>query len=424
MILKGSQRGGGRQLAAHLMNDRDNDHVTLRELRGFLSDDLGGALDEAHAISKATRCTQFMFSLSLNPPKDADCSEDDLVRAADRAGEALGLQDQPRAIVIHEKRGRRHAHVVWSRIDADELKAVPLPFFKNKLNALAKELYLEHGWELPDGLKENGWKNPLNFTLAEWQQAQRIDLHPQELKQLFREAWRQSDGAKSFAAALEEHGYYLARGDRRGFVAVDLHGEVFSIARMVAEKSKDVEARLGSPDGLRSVAAVTEANEKLMTERVRDVLSEMRAKQAEVMRELAAERKALVQAQRDEREGLKIAQEARFKQETAERQARFRSGVGGLWDVLTGRAATLRAQNDREAFAGYRRDVEQRERIFEAQFDERRDVTERIEACRMDQREERMRTSGQIAFLLKLERLEQSSEREEPRPKERGLTMH
>jgi len=424
MILKGSQRGGSRQLAIHLMNDRDNDHVTLHELRGFMSSDLEGALDEAHAISKATQCHQFMFSLSLNPPKDADCSVDDLVKAADRAGEALGLKDQPRGIVIHEKRGRRHAHVVWSRIDADELKAVPLPFFKNKLNALAKELYLEHGWDLPDGLKENGWKNPLSFTLAEWQQAQRIDLHPAELKQMFREAWRQSDNAKSFAAALEEHGYYLARGDRRGFVAVDLHGEVFSVARMTAEKTKVVEARLGSPDALRSVDQVVAANEKLMTDRVREVLDEMRAKQAEAMKELAIERKALVQAQRDERERLKSAQDKRWKQETAERQARFRSGVGGLWDVLTGRAATLRAQNDREAFAGYRRDVAQREGIFEAQFDERRDVAERIEACRADQRDERMRTTGQIAFLLKLERLEQSSEREEPRRKERGLTMH
>ena len=43
--------------------------------------------------------------------------------------------------------------------------------FKNRLKSLSKDLFLEHGWQLPDGYKENGWKNPLNFTLAEWQQA-------------------------------------------------------------------------------------------------------------------------------------------------------------------------------------------------------------------------------------------------------------
>ena len=48
--------------------------------------------------------------------------------------------------------------------------------FKNRLNSLSKDLFLEHGWQLPDGYKENGWKNPLNFTLAEWQQA--TPLHP------------------------------------------------------------------------------------------------------------------------------------------------------------------------------------------------------------------------------------------------------
>ncbi|WP_231704036.1 hypothetical protein [Cochlodiniinecator piscidefendens] len=55
MILKGSQRAGARDLSDHLMNERDNDHVELLDMRGFMADDLHGALDEAHAISKATQ---------------------------------------------------------------------------------------------------------------------------------------------------------------------------------------------------------------------------------------------------------------------------------------------------------------------------------------------------------------------------------
>lgn len=50
MILKGSHRGNAAKLATHLMNTQDNEHVSLYELRGFMSeDDLHGALKESEA---------------------------------------------------------------------------------------------------------------------------------------------------------------------------------------------------------------------------------------------------------------------------------------------------------------------------------------------------------------------------------------
>lgn len=406
MILKGSQRAGCGQLAAHLMNDRDNDHVTLHELRGFVSDDLEGALAEAHAISKATQCKQYMFSLSLNPPKDVPCGIDTFLDAADRAEIALGLEDQPRAIVIHEKAGRRHAHVVWSRIDADQMKAINLPHFKNRLNGLSKELYLEHGWELPDGHKENGWKNPLNFTLDEWQQAKRIGLDPREIKQIFREAWAQSDGIAAFKNALEEHGYYLAKGDRRGFVAVDLQGEVFSVSRLAEVKTKELEARLGSSDGLPGVDEVREANTKCMTSRMRDLLESLREQQNRELDPLVEEGRAIITGQRHERERLRELQQKRWTLEHHQRQQRFRRGLRGLWDVLTGRAADIRQENEREAFVNHCRDRDQREAQFEAHARERHEVMALIEDYRKRQREARMRVSGQVAFLMGLERAE------------------
>lgn len=96
MILKGSQRSGAKQLAGHLLNDRDNDHVSVVEVRGFVADDLHGALTEAYAVSRGTQCKQFMFSLSLNPPKGAETGEEDFRRAADEAEKRLGLEGQRR----------------------------------------------------------------------------------------------------------------------------------------------------------------------------------------------------------------------------------------------------------------------------------------------------------------------------------------
>jgi hypothetical protein len=291
MILVGSQRGGSSQLASHLMNDRDNDHVTVHEVRGFVAGDLRGALDEAHAIAKGTRCKQYLFSLSFNPPKNADISIEGLHDAIGRAEETLGLTNQPRAIVIHEKNGRRHAHVVWSRIDADEMKAVNLPHFKTRLCTLSKDLYLEHGFELPDGHKTNGWKNPLNFSLAEWQQAKRLDLDPREIKQLFRDAWTQSDNLPSLAYALEEHGYFLAKGDRRGVVALDIQGEVYSLARWAGVKTKELQQRLGNTEHLPSVEDVRKGIRERMSQQLRDHIREDRQNQLNEQRPLIDQRK-------------------------------------------------------------------------------------------------------------------------------------
>ena len=68
MILKGNARGGGRQMAAHLLNGIQNEHVTIHQVRGFLASSVRGALEEAYALSRGTLCKQYLYSLSLNPP--------------------------------------------------------------------------------------------------------------------------------------------------------------------------------------------------------------------------------------------------------------------------------------------------------------------------------------------------------------------
>ncbi|SFN98852.1 relaxase/mobilization nuclease domain-containing protein [Nitrosospira briensis] len=193
MILVGNQRGGAKDLALHLLK-QENEHVEVHEVRGFVSHNLMAALNEAYAISRATRCKQFLFSLSLNPPKHENVSTETFEQAIDRAEKILGLNGQPRAIVFHEKNGRRHFHAVWSRIKLDEMKAVQLSFSKRRLIHLSGELFLEHDWTMPEGLRQPQARDPLNFTLAEWQQAKRIGKDPKQIKAVFQECW--SSGKK------------------------------------------------------------------------------------------------------------------------------------------------------------------------------------------------------------------------------------
>jgi hypothetical protein len=253
VILKASERGDAPQLARYLLAMRDNDHVELHEVRGFVSDDLPGAFSEADAIAKGTRCKNYLFSISLNPPEGAAVTIETFEKAIAEIEQKIGLQDQPRAIVFHEKDGRRHAHVVWSRIDTQRMRAINLPHFKTKLRDVSRTLYLEHGWAMPRGLQDRSLRDPLTFTLEEWQQARRAGLDPREIKAVFQQCWKTSDNKASFERALKERGFWLAKGDRRGFVAVDYRGEIYSLSRYAAAKTKDLEARLGDPKQLRSV---------------------------------------------------------------------------------------------------------------------------------------------------------------------------
>ena len=275
MILKGNQRAGGRQMALHLLNGMDNEHVNVHEVRGFMANDVLGALNEAHALSKGTQCRQFMYSLSLNPPQDEKVDIRVFEETLEQVEKKLGLENQPRVIVFHEKEGRRHAHAVWSRIDTDEMKAINIAFPKRKLNEISKSLYLEHGWSLPDGFKDKSKKNPLNYTRDEWQQAARIGRRPEDIKRELQECWSVSDSKKGFKNALRESGYFLARGDRRGYVAVDIHGEVYSLSKQLGQKQKALESRLGKTE---SLVSVSKAKDKISNQLSGDTVNALMTK--------------------------------------------------------------------------------------------------------------------------------------------------
>ena len=276
MILKGSQRGGAKQLGRHLLKTAENEHVEVHELSGFMASDLLGALREAEAISKGTRCKQFLFSVSLNPPERESVRPEVFETALAAIEERNGLSGQPRVVVFHEKEGRRHCHAVWSRIDPETMTARPLPFFKTKLREVSKQIYLENGWQMPRGLRDSKERDPRNFTLSEWQQAKRAKLDARDLKGAIQECWAVSDNRASFAKALEERGLFLAPGDRRSHVALTHDGEVFSIPRMIGKKTKEVAARLGPADDLRSVDETKSRIAHDILPRIKSYLAEAR----------------------------------------------------------------------------------------------------------------------------------------------------
>ena len=257
MILVGKQRGHGRDLAMHLLNARDNEHVSVHHMRGFLVEDLIGTCKETEAISLGTKCTQYLFSLSLNPPADADVPVAVFEAASEKIEAALGLTGQPRAIAFHQKHARRHAHCVWSHIDLECMTAINLSHYKNRLRKIAMELYQEHGWDMPEGFQAKEKRDPLAFDQVEAAQAKTIQLDPKELKNIFKDCCEQSDSLSAFKAALLSEGFVLARGSRRAFVAVDEHGKVYSLSRCTGAGAKALRERLGAGEGLPSIEEAT-----------------------------------------------------------------------------------------------------------------------------------------------------------------------
>lgn len=423
MILQGNQRAGARDMALHLLNAIDNEQVEVHEVRGTLSPELMGGLQEMRAAAKGTQCKQYLFSCSFSPPIGADASIAAFEEAFDRAEEALGLTGQPRVVVFHEKHGRRHAHVVWSRIDTDKMKAINLPHYKRKLNALARDLFIEHEWELPKGFQHLGGASLDNFTMAQWQQAQRYGLHPSEIKDALRQCWERSDGLKSFSAALTEKGYRLAKGDRRGFVAVDLYGEVYSIPKWLWLKTKEVKLKLGSPEPLLSVEAATNDLKRRVSDRLLQLIDQAKDKQAEAMLPLKAEQQDLTQLHHKQRVALITLHRDRHAAETAARMERFNTGWRGLWDRLTGRAAKLRAENEQEAAACLRRDRMERDEQVTAQLHERRVLQARIDTLTDKQIEERRRLFGMVADYLGSPRKARQRERERARKAQLSLSL-
>jgi hypothetical protein len=382
MILVASQRGGGKQLGLHLLRTDENEHVEVHEVTGFVSGGVIDALKEAQAIAKGTRCKQYLFSVSLNPPETERVDIDVFESTLARIEEANGLTGQPRVVVFHEKEGRRHCHAVWSRIDAQTMTAKPLPYFKNKLRDLGRELYLEHGWKMPRGFMNSCEADPRNFTLAEWQQAKRMGRNARDLKEAIQECWAVSDSRGSFASALRERGLYLARGNRRGFVAVPVEGEPIAVARATGQRAKIVAERLGDPQGLLGVDDTRRQIARDLAPVVRRYLEEARMQAEREMRPLELARRKIVQRQREERSTLRIHQRERTTGEAKERVARLRRGLLGLWDRLTGRHSQTLERNAQETKSAARRDQLERKQLVEKQNSERQRLQVKVRAMR------------------------------------------
>jgi hypothetical protein len=282
MILKGNQRGGGSQLAIHLMNSFDNEVVEVADVRGTVAQDLSGAFAEWAAEARATNCEKYIYSLSLSPDQaQGRLTREQYLDLIARTERSLKLVGQPRAVVFHEKRDkdgalRQHAHVVWSRIDSEKSKAIPIGHDHLKLRTVAKEFARDYGLELPDGMKKDGMRDRFNDrakqeNLGEKQQQERTGIDKADRMADIAACWTTTKTGPEFVRAMEDKDYYLARGDQRAYVVIDLYGQIHSLSRQLVgvAKSKQLIERLAAypPDKQPDVETVQAIARRKLQER-------------------------------------------------------------------------------------------------------------------------------------------------------------
>lgn len=232
MISKGNTHQNGVKLARYMLTPKEGERVELFELKGFASSDIKEAFRSVHVMAEGTKCLQPFFHCQVRNRDEEELTREQWLRVANRIESKLGLTDQPRAICFHidQVTGHEHMHVAWSRIDAETMRAVPLPFFKERLKEVSRELEIELGLTRVKNERDGPVMAP---NRNEFEEARRLGVDIQAVRNTIRDCFERSDGGRSFEAALADHGFVLAQGDRRAFVVIDHEGGIHALGKRV-----------------------------------------------------------------------------------------------------------------------------------------------------------------------------------------------
>lgn len=270
MVIRGRTRGNGGQLAAYLMDNSENDQAYVFDIRGTSQpDNLRMSLLEMSFTSELTKSQKGLYHAQINPAygEDKRMTDTDWFRAADILEAELKLTDQKRVIVMHEKNGRQHAHVVWERYDHTSGKMISDSYSRLAQDRARKTM--EKEFEQQRTPERN---------------ARKIDL-----KKAITEIWKKTKTGMDFIIQSLEKGYVIATGTQRPYMLVDDTGRSFDLVRQLEKvKTKDVRERLEKEKLPNEKQAIKIIRSKLSEKNVDDIQEKSIDKIAKFQEEQAA----------------------------------------------------------------------------------------------------------------------------------------
>ena len=213
MIIKGGSRAAPGQLARHLQRRDTNENVEILELQS-LNSDLAEAFRDWQTLVEGTRGTKGLYHANIDPAKDYTMTPEQWQRAVEVLEKELGLEGQPRAVVMHQKHGREHVHVVWARTDIDEMILRSDSQNYQAHERASQKLEQEFGHEPVPGkhAKRDREKQPefprAEANQAEWQQGERTGLLPGAMKDQITALKQACDSAQAFKVGPRRAGLH------------------------------------------------------------------------------------------------------------------------------------------------------------------------------------------------------------------------
>jgi len=335
MVINGASRRNVGFWVKHLQNDVKNDRAELREVRGLAAENLADALHEMQDDARDTRCRNFMYQANFNPCQHEHLTEAQWERAFEIFEQRRGIPaGQPRVVYEHEKEGRVHRHVIWSRIILEEHRAWSDGLDAKICHAASREIERELGLERtasPLDKDRDGPRPPRAPRSYEMFRGLRSGSDPRDVTEEVTMIFRKSLNAADFVNGLRRHGYELVRGDR-AFCILDRAGDVHSLGRRIdGINTKELRSFMQDIDR-EALPTVDQAKARFHQRN----LAERRADLATVQREMAWEdalaKSAIEKEKVEGRLKEPTPEQAQRARAVGREETRYREKAGGTFN--------------------------------------------------------------------------------------------
>ncbi len=271
MYIKGGSRRSIGFWSKHLQDREQNLRVDIIERRGLAATDLKDMMLEMQEDARFTRCENFMYIAAFNPCPHEQLTEEQWEKAYEIFEKHRGIPaGQQRIVIEHEKEGRIHRHVVWNRVDLENMRAFR-DAWNSEVCAEAKvEIEQELKLERTPGLRERQPGDPRPLKAFEMHRGMKSGLDPRLITAEVTQIYRDSRNGADFVEGLVQHGYQLAEG-RRGLCILDGAGHEHSLARRIeGVNAKELRAFMQGVD-LGNLPTVEQARAQFRDRKISDL---------------------------------------------------------------------------------------------------------------------------------------------------------
>lgn len=180
-----------------------------------------------------------VFHYSLAWGKDQEPKQDHMLEMAHETLELLGLSSHEAVFVAHGETEHPHVHVIVNLVHPENGKTLEPKYSKMKLSKWSEDY--ERNVDKQIRCEQRVINNEKRKS------GERVKYQSERLERarLIQGLYDKAPTSIAFQKSLEEAGYSLATGDRRGYVLVDQEGEIYDLSRQLkGQRAKDIKARL------------------------------------------------------------------------------------------------------------------------------------------------------------------------------------